>query len=154
MVTVCPGLVLGPDPFDNGGASLDLVRALMSGEFPRSPKIAYPIVDVRDCAAIHVAAMTAPAAGGRRLMAASETLWLKQVADILREAYPSNRKLPKGELPNWLVKGLGLFDDRVKGVIPDLGIFHEADNGYVTQITQVKPRKVAGSIVEAGAVYA
>jgi len=153
LTTVCPGLVVGPDPFDNGGASLDLIGAMMKGEFPRVPKIAYPIVDVRDCAAIHVAAMTAPKAGGRRLMAASETLWMKDIAAILREAYPHNRKLPKGEFPNWLVKMVALFDDRVKGVVPDLGTFHEADSAYVTNITQVKPRKINGPIIDAGAVF-
>ena len=153
LTTVCPGLVVGPDPFGNGGASLELIKALMEGDFPMSPKIAYPIVDVRDCAAIHVAAMTAPEAGGRRLMAAAETLWLQQVADILKAAFPT-RKLPRREMPSWLVRALALFDDRVKGVVPDLGTFHEADSAYVTNLTQVKPRKVEASLVEAGAVFA
>ena len=153
LTTVCPGLVVGPDPFGNGGASLELIKALMEGDFPMSPKIAYPIVDVRDCAAIHVAAMTAPEAGGRRLMAAAETLWLQQVADILKGAFPT-RKLPRREMPSWLVRALALFDDRVKGVVPDLGTFHEADSAYVTNLTQVKPRKVEASLVEAGAVFA
>lgn len=153
LTTVCPGLVVGPDPFDNGGASLGLIEAMMKGEFPRVPKIAYPVIDVRDCAAIHVAAMTNTKAGGRRLMAASETLWFKDVAAVLREAYPNNRKLPKGEFPNWLVKMVALFDDRVKGVLPDLGTFHEADNAYVTNLTQVKPRKMKDSLIEAGAVF-
>ena len=154
VVTVCPGLVVGPDPFDNGGASLGLIEAMMTGEFPFVPKIAYPIVDVRDCAAIHVAAMTAPGAGGRRLMAASETLWFRDVAQVLKEGFPSNRKLPRGEAPNWVIKGLSIFDDRVKGVLPDLGVFHEADSAYVTSLTQVKPRPIRPSLLEAAAVYA
>ena len=153
LVTVCPGLVVGPDPFNNGGASLDLIRGLMEGDFPATPRIAYPLIDIRDCAAIHVAAMTAPEAGGRRLMAAGETLWMSQIADVLRESYPG-AKLPKRELPNVLVRLLGLFDDRIKSIVPDLGTFHEADSAYVTNITQVKPRQVRGSVVEAGAEYA
>ena len=153
LTTVCPGLVLGPDPYDNGGASLDIIEAMFKGDFPRVPKIAYPIVDVRDCAAIHVAAMTAPNAGGRRLMAASKTLWFSDIAKVLREAYPNAGKLPKGEFPNWMVKAVGFFDDRVKGVIPDLGTFHDADNAYVTNLTQVKPRPVEESILAAAKVY-
>ena len=153
LTTVCPGLVLGPDPYGNGGASLDIIEAMFKGDFPRVPKIAYPIVDVRDCAAIHVAAMTAPDAGGRRLMAASKTLWFSDIAKVLREAYPNAGKLPKGEFPNWMVKAVGFFDDRVKGVIPDLGTFHDANNAYVTNITQVKPRPVEESILAAAKVY-
>ena len=148
LTTVCPGLVFGPDSYGNGGASLGLVKALTSGEFPMAPKVAYPIVDVRDCAAIHVAAMTSKAAGGRRLMAAGQTLWMKDIAEILRSAYPE-AKLPKGEMPNFVVKLVSLFDDRVKSILPDLGTFHEADSTYVTNITQVIPRPAKEAILAA-----
>ena len=149
LTTICPGLVLGPDSYQNGGASLGLIKAMFEGDFPRTPKIAYPIVDVRDCAAIHVAAMMAKDAGGRRLMAASETLWFSKVGDILRGAYPQYSKLPKGDLPNIVVRLVSLFDDRVKGILPDLGTFHEADSAYVSSITRVLPRPAKESILAA-----
>ncbi len=149
LTTVCPGLVLGPDPYKNGGASLSLVKAMFEGEFPRTPKVAYPIVDVRDCASLHVAAMTAEGAGGRRLMSAGKTYWFGEISDILREAYPQAKKLPKGALPNFVVKLVGLFDDRVKGILPDLGTFHEADAAYVTNLTGVIPRPSKESILAA-----
>ena len=140
LTTVCPGLVFGPDPYKNGGASLALIKAMFGGEFPRVPKVAYPIVDVRDCAAIHVKAMTASRAGGRRLMAAGNTMWFGEIAQLLRKAYPDAKKLPKGEFPNFIVRLVGLYDDRVKGIMPDLGVFHIANADYVTNITQVIPR--------------
>ena len=149
LTTICPGLVLGPDSYDNGGASLSLVTAMFDGDFPLVPKIAYPIIDVRDCASIHVAAMTAKEAGGRRLMGASETLWFSKIGDILKENYPQYKTLPKGELPNIIVRLVGLFDERVKGIIPDLGTFHEADSAYVTNITQVMPRPAKEAILSA-----
>ena len=149
LTTVCPGLVLGPDTYQNGGASLSLIRTMFKGEFPRVPKVAYPIVDVRDCAAIHVTAMTAKDAAGRRLIASGGTIWMAQIADILREAYPQAKGLPKGDLPNFVLRIVGLFDDRLKSVTPDLGIFHEADNAYVSSITQVMPRPPKESILAA-----
>ncbi len=149
LVTVCPGLVFGPDIFHNGGASLGLIKALFAGEFPMVPKIAYPIVDVRDCAAIHVAAMTADEAGGRRLMAGANTLWFSEISAVLRKEYPRAKKLPKSELPNFSVKLMALFDDRVKGVLPDIGTFHIADASYVTNITGVMPRPAAEAIIAA-----
>jgi len=144
-----PGLVFGPDTYNNGGASLDLIIAMFRGDFPRTPKIAYPIVDVRDCAAIHVAAMTAENAGGRRLMAASETFWFSKVGAILKEKYPQYSKLPKGDFPNLMVRLVSLFDDRVKGIIPDLGTFHEADSAYVNSLTHVIPRPAKEAILAA-----
>lgn len=149
LVTVNPGIVLGPDPFDNGGASLGIIRDMMKGELPAVPRLAYPIVDVRDAAAIHVAAMTGET-GGRRLMAAGETLWFKQIADLLREQYPK-AKLPKSEVPNFVARLIAIFDDRVKSVIPDIGIFHEADSAYVTSLTGVVPRPAKESILASGA---
>lgn len=148
LTTVCPGLVFGPDPYKNGGASLSLLKAMFDGDFPRTPKVAYPIVDVRDCASLHVAAMTANA-GGRRLMSAGKTYWFKDISEILRKAYPQAKKLPKGDMPNFVVKLVGLFDDRVKGILPDLGTFHEADAGYVTNLTGVIPRPSKEAILAA-----
>ncbi len=161
LTTVCPGLVFGPDTYKNGGASLGLLLAMLAGDFPRTPKIAYPIIDVRDCAAIHVAAMTATGAAGRRLMAAGETLWFSKIGEILRVKYPEFTKLPKGDLPNFIIRLAGLFDDRVKGVLPDLGTFHEADSAYVNSLTHVIPRPAkeailaaAESLIENGAIKA
>jgi len=149
LTTVCPGLVLGPDTYDNGGASLALIKALLAGEFPMVPKLAYPIIDVRDCAAIHVAAMTAEKAAGRRLMAGSNTLWFKEIAAILRAAYPEVEKLPKSEMANFLVKTVSLFDDRLKSITPDIGIYHTADTGYVSSITRVMPRPAKEAVLAA-----
>ena len=154
LVTVCPGLVLGSDTYNNAGASLGLIKAMFDGEFPMVPKIAYPIIDIRDCASIHVKAMTSPNAGGRRLMAASNTLWFSQIADVLIKEYPRASKLPKRDLPNIIVKVMSLFDSRVKGILPDLGIFHEADSGYVTNITGVMPRPAKEAIIAAARTMA
>lgn len=149
ITTVNPGLVFGPDTYNNGGTSLRIISAMFSGEFPRTPKVAWPISDVRDIAATHIAAMTAKDAGGRRLIAAGQTLWLEQVAKILMAEYPRARKLPKGDMPNWLVKMVGIFDTRVKALIPDLGTFHEADAAYVTGLTGVIPRPAKDAVLSA-----
>jgi len=150
LTTVNPALVFGPDPFNNGSASLQVVKALLSKEFPRSPKLSFPIVDVRDVAAIHVAAMTAKKAAGRRLIAGKETLWFKDIAAILREAYPG-ADLPKGELPNWLLKIIAIFDDRLKTLTADLGIYNEADSAYVSTITKVMPRPAKEAVLATSA---
>jgi len=139
FVTVNPGMVFGPDPFNNGSASLQVVKALLTKEFPRAPRLAFPVVDVRDVAAIHVAAMTMPKAAGRRLIAGQETLWFKDMAALLKTEYPS-ANIPKGELPSLLLRLIAVFDERLKTFMADLGIFHEADSAYVTNITQVIPR--------------
>jgi dihydroflavonol-4-reductase len=140
LTTINPALVLGPDTFGNGGASLEVIRSMLKGDFPRVPRMAVPIIDVRDCAAIHVAAMTSKDAAGRRLIAAGETVWFKDIGRILRAEYPKRDRLPKGDIPNFAMHIIALFDDRVKVLLADLGIFNEADAGYVASMTHVMPR--------------
>ena len=149
VTVVNPSLVLGPDSFNNSGTSLGLIQLMFAGEFPRVPKVAYPIIDVRDCAAIHVAAMTAEGAGGRRLIAAGETLWFKDIVEVLRKAYPEAAKLPKGDMPNMILRLVGLFDERVKPILPDLGTLHLADATYVSSLTKVMPRPAKEAILAA-----
>jgi len=149
ITTINPGVVFGPDPYDNGGASLRMISAMFAGDFPRTPKVAWPVSDVRDIAAVHIAAMKAKNVGGRRLIAAGQTLWLQQISDILREAYPKAQKLPKGEMANWIVRIVSIFDTRVKGILPDLGTFHEADAGYVSALTGVIPRPAKDAVLAA-----
>lgn len=149
LTVVNPGFVLGPDTFHNAGTSLGVIRAMLKGGFPRVPKIAYPVIDVRDCAAIHVAGMTAKDAAGRRLIAGSNTLWFSEMAEILRKEYPKAENLPKGIVPTWLLKFSALFDDRSKTILADLGIFHDVDAAYVASITQVVPRPAKEAVLAA-----
>lgn len=148
LITINPGLVLGPDTYNNGGASLAVIDGLMTGKFPMMPRLAFPIIDVRDCASLHVKAMTAPKTGGRRLMAAANTLWISEMAEILRKTYPQ-AKLPSREMPNFLVKVAAMFDSSIKSIVPDVGTFHEADAGYVSNLTGVMPRPAKEAILAA-----
>ena len=147
LTTICPGVVFGPDTYGNAGASLGILKAMMIGKFPRVPKTGVPLIDVRDCASIHVAAMTAKEAGGRRLFATGQSLWFKDIAAILRAEYPTLENLPKGEMPSILLRIMALFDDRLRILIQDLGTFHEADAAYVTAMTHVLPRPAKEAIL-------
>ena len=148
LTVVNPGLVLGPAIGASYGTSLSLIEQMFAGEFPRAPKVALPIIDVRDLADLHIAAMKVKDAAGRRLIGAGETLWLKDIVNIARAAYPDRGKLPKGELPNFMVRIAGIFDNRIKAVIADLGTFHEVDNQYVTDLTGVSFRPAKQSIID------
>ncbi|MCF6220566.1 MAG: hypothetical protein L3J65_05590 [Robiginitomaculum sp.] len=87
-------------------------------------------------------------AAGRRSIA-TETLWLQQIADICREAYPERgKKLPKGELPNLIVRIAAIFDNRIKAVVSDLGTLHEINEQYVTDLTGVNFRATKQSILD------
>ena len=155
LTTINPSLVLGPPLDDDIGASLDLIKLLMTGAYPALPPASFPIVDVRDVAALHVAALEEPAAGGRRLIASADTLALKEVADILREAFPERaKKIPSAVMPTWLVRMLALVDRNLASVTPDLNASPQADTAYVTALTNMRFRPAKDAVLASAAALA
>ena len=119
LATINPVAVLGPAMSGDVSASLELVTQPMLNKVPAFPKLTFGIVDVRDVALAHVAAMEKPEAAGQRFLVGDKILSFTQIGDILREAYP-DRKLPKGELPSWLVRLLTLVNPTLKQIVPEL----------------------------------
>lgn len=119
LAVLNPVAVLGPAMSKDVSTSLGMVLGPLRRSMPRYPKLHQGIVDVRDVAAAHIAAMERPEAAGERCIVASETLWFAEAGAILREAYP-DRKLPKGELPTWLVKLMARSNPNLKPLLPNL----------------------------------
>lgn len=145
-----PGLVLGPALDSRIGTSLAVVELLLKATYPASPPICYPTVDVRDLAALHVAAMDSPNTSGLRLLAAADTLSMKEIALILKDAFPAfERKIPTGELPAWLVKFMANFDRSIRSVTSDLGRRRNARTAYVTEKTGIAFRPAREAVIAA-----
>jgi len=90
---------------------------------PAVPRFNFAIIDVRDVAAAHVAALTAASAGGKRFPMGEQNLSLRQCAEILRRRFPAYaRKLPRFELPDWFVRVYALFDADLRGNLGELGV--------------------------------
>jgi dihydroflavonol-4-reductase len=144
FTTIHPGFVLGPALDKDFGTSIELMRMIMTGAYPAMPPVAYPIVDVRDVADLHVAALKRPATGGRRLIAANGVLSMAELAAAVKKAEPEKaRKAPTATLPGFLVSALAAFDRNLAAVIPDLGTRPSPDWGYVAELTGLKFRSPA-----------
>lgn len=126
--TVNPGAILGPLLDEDPGTSVALVQRLLNGTVPAAPDISFTIIDVRDVAALHVAAMVKPEAGGHRFPAGNGNYSLMQVAEILRPEFPQfARKLPRFQAPDWLVRLIGVFDKDVRSNLGELGVTKRLD---------------------------
>lgn len=120
LATINPVAVLGPAMSADVSASLELIQQPMQNKVPAYPKLTFGIVDVRDVAKAHVEAMERPDAAGERFLLGESVLSFSEIGQVLRDAYP-DRKLPKGELPNWLVKLMSNIQPVLKQVVPELG---------------------------------
>jgi dihydroflavonol-4-reductase len=122
LAVINPGAILGPLLDDDPGTSVALVRRLLQGGVPVAPRLAIVVIDVRDVAALHLAAMASVDAGGRRFPAGNGTFTLTELAEMLRAAFPERAgKLPRFAAPDWLVRIVGLFDKDVRGSLGELG---------------------------------
>ncbi len=152
LTTIHPALVLGPALDGETGASLGVVKMILTGENPALVPTSNPVVDVRDVAELHVSAMTCEQAAGRRLIASADTLSNVEIADILREAYPDRAaKIPTMVLPDLAVRIMSLFIAPLRAVVPDLGVHVRADSDYVTELTGVTFRPARDAVVAAAA---
>ncbi len=122
LTVINPGLILGPMMERDFSPSVEVVRRLLAGAYPGTPRIAFPIADVRDVAEAHIRAMLEPAAAGERFIVSGPSLWFREIAAILRQAHPElARKIPRRDLPDWLMRLVARFDPAARTVIGDLG---------------------------------
>lgn len=85
LSAVNPVAVLGPVLGADFSHSIRLIKHLLDGQ-PGCLNINSGFVDVRDVADLHLLAMTEPAASGERFLAtAGESMWMVDVAKVLRE---------------------------------------------------------------------
>ena len=139
--TINPGLVLGPILSDDVNTSAELVRKLMKRELPGCPDVGWAVVDVRDVAAAHVAALTAAGAPDQRFIAAIEHASMLDVATILAQRYGSRGyRVPTRKIPGWLMKVVSLWDKTARLAVQELGLRQDLSNQRAKDVLGWKPR--------------
>ena len=116
---------------------------------PGCPRLYFGVVDVRDVADLHVRAMTHPAAKGERFIATSgDIMSMLAIAAVLRERLgDAARKVPRRELPNWLVRLVALFDRNLKTLVPLLDSTRRATSAKAERMLGWRPRSREDAIV-------
>ena len=147
--TINPALVLGPVLGSDFSGSLAVVTKMLNGELPGLPRIGFGICDVRDIAAAHVTAMTAPDAAGDRFLCGGDFVWMADIAAILKSRLADQAKrVPTMKLPDFLVRLSALFDPEIRLVLPELGRERIGDASHARATIGWNPRPAAETIVD------
>lgn len=120
LTTIHPGAIIGPALDDDASISIQMVTGLLDGSTPAMPSNGFAVVDVRDVAALHVAALEKPEAKGQRYLAAAEYMPFRAVADVLAEAYPQYA-ISQKDVPDWIIRLMARFGGPVRQIINDIG---------------------------------
>jgi dihydroflavonol-4-reductase len=142
LSVINPVGVFGPVLGADYSSSIAIIKMLMDGAMPATPKIYFGLVDVRDVADLHLRAMTSPAANGERFLAvAGETMSLHQIAQVLRSRLGAlAARVPRFEAPNWLVRLAAIGIPRLRDAVPQLGRIRRASNRKAVETLGWKPR--------------
>lgn len=116
MATICPSIIIGPPRTSRTDSeSLQLMAAVLKGGEPT--RGASPMVDVRDCAAAHIAAARIPEAKGHRFLTTTERpVEPTEVIDAAKNGVPElvspdlgKPSLPEGRRRLFCSKTVGML---------------------------------------------
>lgn len=149
LSVVNPVAIFGPVLGADFSSSIGIVKRMMDGGMPGAPKVYFGVVDVRDVADLHLRAMSNPAAKGERFLAvAGDSMSLYDVARLLRARMgAAARRVPRFQLPNWLVRLAARHDPSVRPAVPQLGKVRNASNEKARRLLGWAPRQNEEAII-------
>lgn len=127
LTVVNPGPIYGPTLTGNlSGASMGMIRDVITGKVPMLPNANYVMSDVRDIAKIHVQAIENQASNGQRFIVTSkEPYSFVGIAKTLKDN--GYEKASPKKAPSFLVKFMSLFNRDMKGMLPFVDTVIQAD---------------------------
>lgn len=154
LATICPSLVCGPVLSPSFGTSADLILKILKGQLPVLPPLGFGVVDVRDVASAHVAAIREPAAGGKRFITSTKFVFMKEIAQMLKSLPEVDAAVPASAIskvstrvaPTFLIKFLSWFASDIADMRNDFNRVLEFDTSLTRELLQWKPFTVEDSI--------
>lgn len=152
LTVINPTGIFGPILGSHLSASIQIIKRMLDGGMPRCPPLFFGVVDVRDVADIHLAAMTAPQAAGQRYIAVSgEPVSMLDVAGFLRKHLGHVAgKVPQREVPGWLLRIIAAWKPEMRRMLPDLGVVRRASFEKAQRQLNWQPRSAEDTIVATG----
>ncbi len=107
LTVINPGFVMGPSLTSvTNSASIDFINDYLSGKLKTGvPKLEFGFVDVRDVAKAHILAAETGKTG--RFICVDRSATMLEFAQLIEQAFPGKYKLPKNELPKFLLYLVG-----------------------------------------------
>lgn len=150
LTTIHPGMILGPTPDGDMSVSLMAVSGLLDGSMPAVPASGFSVIDVRDVAAMHLAALQNPDSIGERYLATGPYLKLQDLAEMLREAYPDHN-VTRRVVPDWIMRVIARFSRPMRQIANDIGVEKHYDGAKGEALLgrpYIQPREVVLATAE------
>ena len=152
LAVVNPVGIFGPVLGSDHSTSTEFVQRMMNGAMPGLPRLSFGVVDARDVADLHVRAMTNPAAKGERFLAVSgDFMTVREIAQTLKTRLgDAAARVTTRELPDWLVRIVGLFNPEAAQLVTELGKVKNATNAKAVRVLGWAPRSREDALAATG----
>lgn len=151
LATINPSYVQGPLLSGAPASSNEIVSRLLERRDPGVVDLVMGIVDVRDVADAHLAAMRVPEAAGQRFIVHSANMSMPEMAAVLAAEFdPLGYNVPTTRLPYPLIWLLGRCDPKIRAILPQIGKSYDLDHSRAESVLGIAFRPAADSIREMG----
>ncbi|TPK64490.1 aldehyde reductase [Mesorhizobium sp. B2-4-19] len=152
LAVVNPVGIFGPVLGSDHSTSTEFVQRMMNGAVPGLPRLSFGVVDARDVADLHVRAMTNPTAKGERFLAISgDFMTVREIAQTLKTRLgDAAARVKTRELPDWLVRIVGLFNPEAAQLVTELGNVKNATSAKAVRMLGWAPRSREDALAATG----
>ena len=130
VASVNPVGIFGPPLGAPEGTSVFILRTVQRS--PIVPDMRFGVVDVRDVAALELAAMTSADAAGERFLAVSGFTGMKHVAGVLGKRVVL--------LPDWVVRAAAPFAPMARSLANEIGVAKRGSSAHAAELLGWHPR--------------
>ena len=132
------GPVLGPRLPGAAG----IVKAMLEGEMPRTPRLWTSVVDVRDVADLHVRAMISPKAAGERFLAAAgDAVSFHHIAQTLSDRLGEQAaRVPARDMSSSYVRAMAPFVPALRQFRRNVDVIRHTDSAKARHVLGWSPR--------------
>ncbi|PBB25891.1 MULTISPECIES: aldehyde reductase [unclassified Mesorhizobium] len=152
LAVVNPVGIFGPVLGSDHSTSTEFVQRMMNGAMPGLPRLSFGVVDARDVADLHVRAMADPTAEGERFLAVSgDFMTVREIAQTLKTRLgEAAARVKTRELPDWLVRIVGLFNPEAAQLVTELGKVKNTTNAKAAHVLGWAPRSREDALAATG----
>jgi nucleoside-diphosphate-sugar epimerase len=148
LCTINPSFVQGPLLNNIMCSSQEPLAMLLNRKQPGVADLHWAVVDVREIAFAHVAALTKGVDGNRYIVSA-RTIALPELAKIVAKTFdPMGYRVPEIVFPKFVLRVIGLWDPIVRSVASSSGVVPRVDGSKAERELGVKYRDISESLVD------
>jgi nucleoside-diphosphate-sugar epimerase len=151
LVTMLPVAVMGPIMGHDISGANHIVQSILTGAMPALPNLYIPIVDVRDVASAHIAALSVPDAVGQRfLLSNGPAVSMPEIGATIKTALgDAAPKATTRTVPDAVVRLGAVTNEQFRSILPDLGYSKKTSNDKARRVLSWTPRDPKEAIVAA-----